>query len=196
MSSESERCEHGERSGHSALYVAHIFLDSCASIHLQKNRRRYPTEGTMKKLAYGCWDTLKKRFCFLKTATWLIWQGRVMVCWKGRVFVVAVWFFVLFCFTKWFSETWRLNLLTLTLVTAFSSVIPFPLPLALLFSLEVSFCETLGGKLWMHEEGKVMDELAPSVMSIEMRLTLWMGLGQCGDLDIQIHSLPLEITCV
>lgn len=49
----------------------------------------------------------------------------------------------------------------------------------------------------MHEEGKVMDELAPSVMSIEMRLMLWMGLGQCGgDLDIQIHSLPLEITCV
>lgn len=89
--------------------VAHVFLDSCASIHLQKNRRRYPGEGTMRKLAYGCWDTLKERFCFLKTATWPIWQGRVMVCWKGRVSVFAVWLFVLFCFTKWFSETGRLN---------------------------------------------------------------------------------------
>lgn len=78
--------------------VAHVFLDSCASIHLQKNRRRYPGEGTMRKLAYGCWDTLKERFCFLKTGTWPIWQGCVMVCWKGRVFVFAVWFlcFVLF----------------------------------------------------------------------------------------------------
>lgn len=41
-----------------------------------------------------------------------------------------------------------------------------------------------------------MDELSPSVMNIETRFTLWVELGQCGGLDIQIHSLPLEITCV
>lgn len=105
-------------------------------------------------------------------------------------------FFVLFYFTKCFSETGRLNLLTLTLAMTFSSVILFPLPLALLFSLKISFCETFGGKSWKHKEGKVIDELAPSLMSIETRLTLWVGLGQCGGLDIQIHSLPLEITCV